>query len=119
VETGLDRLVSAPGERANKALSERLKNVQRQIMLEDLMTNDPVLSEEDPERVAQAYQAVMQLAPDVSTNKEVVRAILRGVVQSVAISPYDAQNWTQLEQNIRNITGKTRPVTVKMPAQGR
>lgn len=108
IETGVERAVSKPGlEQENIALSERLKNVQRQIMLQDLMANDPVLSEESPDVVVNAYNAVLNLAPELATNKEVVRAILRQAVHSVAIDPYAAQQWTQLEQNIRNIAGKT------------
>jgi hypothetical protein len=97
----------APSKKQNVQLSERLKNVQRQLILEDLMTNDPVLSEENPETVSQAYSAVLNMAPELSANKEIVRAILRQAVHSVAISPFEAETWTKLEQNIRNIAGKT------------
>ena len=38
--------------------------------------------------------------------KEVVRAVLRQAVHSLAIGPYDAQSWTDLEKNIRAISGK-------------
>jgi hypothetical protein len=110
LETGVERAFTGPQMRDNKALSERLKNVQRQIMLQDLMVNDPVLSEESPESVAQAYDAVLNMAPEVAANKEVVRAILRQTIHSVAISPYDADVWTKLEGNLRNIRGKGAPV---------
>lgn len=92
-------------KRENTRISENLRNVQRQILLQDLMVNDPVLSEEAPETVAQAYSAVMNMAPEVSTNKEVMRAILRQSVNSVAVSPYDAEMWTKLERNLANIRG--------------
>ena len=102
----LSKAFTGPGERANKDLSERLKNVQRQIMLEDLMVNDPVLSDENPDNVVQAYNAVLNLAPDLSGNKEIVRAILRQSVHSMAVSPYEAQVWTDLEKSIRTLGGK-------------
>lgn len=106
LETGVERAFTAPVARQNTALSERLKNVQRQIMLQDLMTNDPVLAEEAPETVAEAYNAILQLAPEMASNKEVVRAVLRQTIHSVAVSPYDAETWTKLEKNLRNIRGK-------------
>jgi len=110
----MEGVLTPSQEQENVALSERLKNVQRQLVLEDLLTNDPVLSDESPETVAQAYQAILNIAPELASNKEVVRAILRQTVHSVAISPYEAEVWTKLEQNIRNIAGKTdvrgRPV---------
>ena len=106
VSTGIDKVMFGPTERANKDLSERLKNTHRQLILEDLMTNDPVLSDAEPQAVANAYQAVLSMAPDLASNKEVVRAILRQSVHAVAISPYEAEQWTNLEKNIRNISGK-------------
>ena len=109
LNVGIDRAFTAPRERENKALSERLKNVQRGIMLQDLMTNDPVLSEEEPATVANAYNALLQLAPDVAANREIVRSILRQTVTSVAVSPYDADLWTKLEQNLRGLQGKGQP----------
>lgn len=106
LNTGVTRMLTEPAARENKALSEKLKNVQRQIMLQDLMTNDPVLSEEAPETVAEAYNAILQMAPEMASNKEVVRAVLRQTVHSVAVSPYDAEIWTKLEKNLQNLRGK-------------
>ena len=115
VGTGLEKIIFGPSVRENKDLSERLKNTHRQIMLEDLMTNDPVLSDAEPQNVANAYSAILSMAPDLASNKEVVRAILRQSVHAVAISPYEAEQWTNLEKNIRNITGKadTKGVPIK------
>lgn len=106
IETGVDRAFTQPMVEENKKLSERMKNVQRQIMLQDLMVNDPVLADESPETVAEAYNSLLQMAPEVAANKEVVRAILRQTVHSVAVSPYDAEMWTKLEGNLRNLRGK-------------
>lgn len=103
---------------ANADMSERLKNVQRQLLLQDLMATDPVLSEADPQAVAQAYQAVVSMAPDVSMQKEIMRAILRQSVHSLAVGPYDAQVWTDLEKNIRAVSGKG-PKPVAEPKKGR
>lgn len=102
----LDAAMERPIVDENKKITERLKNVQRQLMLEDLMVNDPVLSDEDPDTVAQAYQAIVQIAPELSMNKEVVRAVLRSSAQSIAVSPYDAQTWAQLEKTISEVSGK-------------
>ena len=107
VEGGIGSIMQLPRPEENRALSEQLKDVQRKLLLEDLMTNDPVLSEENPQTVVDAYSAVLNLAPEVAANKEVIRAILRQVVHSVAIGAYDAQSWTELEKNLRNIAGKT------------
>ena len=116
LESGLDAALNAPQERENKAMSDRLRNVQRQIMLEDLISTDPVLSDESPDVVTKAYQSIMSIAPDLSANKEIVRAILRQAVHSVAVSPYEAQTWAQLEKDIRTIAGKM-PTPAKQEAR--
>jgi hypothetical protein len=104
--SGVTSMLTGPAERANVAMSDRLRNVQRQVMLEELMTNDPVLADEDPEIVASAYSTILKIAPEVATNKEVVRAILRESVHSLAISPLTAQSWVELEKDLLTVTGR-------------
>ncbi len=106
VSTGVEALLTGPTERNNAALSERLRNVQRQVMLEDLMMNDAVLADEDPDVVANAYSTILRIAPEVSGHKEVVRAILRTAVHAVAIGPYDAKDYVDLEKELLSITGR-------------
>jgi len=106
VQSGLSSLVGGADSEDIDSMSSRLKNVQRQLIMEDLMVNDPVLSEEDPQVITQAYESVLQLAPELSRNKEVMRAILRQAVHSVAISPYEAKVWTDIEKNIKAVAGK-------------
>lgn len=102
---GVTRMMTADVAREQKQLSAELSNLHRQIMLQDLLVNDPVLSEEPPEAVANAYSALLQASPEVANNKEIVRAVLRQSVHSVAVSPYDAEVWTKLEKNLQNIRG--------------
>lgn len=89
-----------------KNISERLRNVHREVILEDLLLTDPVLSKEDPNLVSQAYLTIVNIAPDLSLNKEVVRAILRSSVHQLAIGPYDAGSWAQIEKVLRQLSGK-------------
>ena len=93
-------------------MMERLKNQQREVLMQDLITNDPYISEADPQMVANIYQQLAQLSPEVSTNKEVVRAILRQGIHSAAISPYDASAMVDLEKTIREVNG-TLPLRKK------
>jgi hypothetical protein len=67
------------------------------------MIDDPIISEANPDDVISAYKSLVELSPKVSTNKEVVRSVLRQSIASVAISPYDAKTWTDLEDNINKI----------------
>lgn len=80
---------------------ERMRNVQRQAMLESMLVRDPVLRSADPTLTAQAYASLIRVAPEVSLNQEVVRSVLRQAVQSSGISPYDMKNVADLENTIR------------------
>jgi len=93
--------LKAPKQRQAKAVGDKLQNLQRQLILEELITTDPVLKGEQPESVSRAYQTLIQVAPDISLNREVARSILRQSVQSVAVSPFDAKSWADLESEIR------------------
>ena len=93
--------LNAPKQRAANATGEKMRNIQRQLILEELMVADPVLKSEEPESVSRAYQTLIQVAPDISLNREVARSILRQSVQSVAVSPFDAKSWADLESEIR------------------
>jgi len=81
--------------------TDRLKNLQRQIILDDLLANDPVLAGEDSPKILAAYESLWQVAPEVSMNKEVVRSVLRAASQAVSVSPYDAKSWAELENEVR------------------
>lgn len=69
----------------------RTLNVRRSILLADLMANDPIIRDADPDTVAEAYKTMVMSAPRVSLDKSQVRAFLRSAVNSVAISPSDAK----------------------------
>ena len=87
-----------------------MRNLHRTAILQDLIVNDPVIGEVDPKITAQAYTTIMQTAPEVSTNKEVVRSILRQSVHSLAVSPFDAGSWASLEKTTKEIAGTLPPV---------
>lgn len=90
----------------NKKLVERLKNQQREVLLQDLLVNDSFISDADPEAVGAIYSQIMQIAPEVSLNKEVVRAIVRQGIHNVnAVSPFDASAWADLEKTIKEVQG--------------
>lgn len=84
-----------------KKLTEVYENTQRQIILQKLISQDPVLSKEDPDAVAQAYQALMQISPRVSLNENLARSILRAMAAQQALGPFEAEQITRLEANLR------------------
>jgi hypothetical protein len=67
-----------------------LDNMERKLLLQELMMTDPILSKINPARVARAFEQLLRLSPEISKEKEVVRAELRAMVSSQALSKFDA-----------------------------
>lgn len=84
---------------------EKYEGMQRQELLIDLLSNDPVLASEDPNKIGRIYEAVWNIAPNLTRQKEIMRSILRAASQTIATDAYDALSWTQLEKNISQIVG--------------
>jgi len=97
VNTLRDNDDEASKKRVEKATAG-VNNLRRQLILQDLLTTDKVLSQEDPNSVAAAFRSINQISPDTTLNKEVLRSMLRGVVQSVALSPYDAKTLADVDK---------------------
>lgn len=97
VNTLRDSDNEASRKRVEKATAG-VNNLRRQLILQDLLATDKVLSQEDPNSVATAFRSINQISPDTTLNKEVLRSMLRGVVQSVALSPYDAKTLADVDK---------------------
>lgn len=110
----MDRLVSTPAGNAfsnevesmfapksilNKGPKPNLTldNMERKLLLQELMLTDPILSKVNPAKVARAFEQILRLSPEISKEKEVVRAELRAMVSSQALSKYDADLMTKLD----------------------
>lgn len=93
----LDDLLNPPKQKSTE-LKEYVNNMRRSDIITELYNEDPILSEADPDAVSKAYATLVQSAPEASLNKEVVRAILRQSVNSVAVSPFDVKQWADLDK---------------------
>lgn len=95
------KALTEPTARAHVKATERIKNMQRGLILDDLINNDPEISGADPEDVSRAYQTIIELSPETSLRKDVVRSVLREMVNTQAVSPYDAKTLTDLETSLQ------------------
>jgi hypothetical protein len=77
-----------------------LENMERKLLLQELMMTDSILSKVNPVKVARAFEQLMRLSPEISKEKEVVRAELRAMVASQALSKYDADLMTKLDSGM-------------------
>lgn len=65
-----------------KAVIDKIKNDHnRKAVIEDLMQNDPVISQADKDEVLQYYISIYQHAPKLSRDKNVVRDLLHNALR--------------------------------------
>lgn len=88
--------------------NEALRDEHRGAILADLLSSDPILQDADPRQVAAVYKSIIQSSPRVSLNKEVVRSVLRGAVNSIAFSPNDMKVLTDVDEGINKAYSLSR-----------
>ena len=93
-----DALIKMPGGIDGK--EKKLLNVRRSMILADLMTNDPIIRDADPNTVVESYKTIVMASPRVSLDKAQVRAFLRSAVNSVAVSPSDVKTIADVDKGI-------------------
>lgn len=98
LEESRSALVTRKGIDGEKS---RILNVRRSVLLADLMSNDPIIRDADPNVVVEAYKTMVMTSPRVSLDKAQVRSFLRSSVNSVAISPSDAKVIADVDKGVR------------------
>ena len=73
----------------NTGSSSPLGNLDRKMLIQNLMVTDPILRTYEPKRVAESYEQFLRLAPELSSEKEIVRSHLRQMVASQAMTAFD------------------------------
>lgn len=66
-----------------------VSNLDRKLLVQNLIATDPILKTYEPKRVADAYEQFLRLAPELSSEKEIVRSHLRQMVASQAMTAFD------------------------------
>lgn len=108
-----DFLESVPDNNSYKKINEQIRDDARGAILADLISSDPILQDADPRQVASIYKSLVASAPRVSLNKEIVRSVLRGAVNSIAISPADSKIFTDVDKGIQTAYGGfTAPTSI-------
>jgi hypothetical protein len=66
-------------------------NRERALMLQELVSTDPIISKFPTHHVVDAYQQMLRIAPELSSEREVTRAFLRQAGATQAIDPFQAE----------------------------
>ena len=80
-----------------RKVDNEMLNARHMSVLSNLMTTDEILSEADPDRLAQLYNSVREVAPDMATDINVMRVLLRSAIQHEGISHFDLKGFLETE----------------------
>lgn len=82
---------------------DQLREIQTRAMLQDLLTNDPVISGYDPHEVASAFNELSQLAPRTAAQPVLARALLRKSLQLGALDSFEGNEAVSTEHKLRDL----------------
>lgn len=91
----------------------KLRAIKMQALLNDLMTNDPVISGYGPDEVAQAYNEIAQMTPRVSEQPGMLRGLLARRLELGRNEPFESAQIIGAEKDIRDISGEKDSVKPK------
>jgi hypothetical protein len=100
------------GQLSDPGHEQALQQVQVRSMLNDLMSNDEVVSGYDPDEVLSAYNEIASLSPRASLQPAIMRPLLRKRLAAGAVEPFEAQQMADIEKTIAqtNVSNKTAGV---------
>ncbi len=79
-----------------------LKGIQTKAMLNDLISNDEIISGYDANEVLTAYNQLAKLSPNVAQQPAVMRGLLRRMLQQEGVvEPHEAQQLAGVENALR------------------
>lgn len=101
--TGLEKEQEGLYKRPKDEADMEVDNIRRQAILAELMSNDDVISGQQPEHVRSAYETLLQISPKSTLHREVVRSVLRNATAQQAVDPFTAKQLSDLEgQHLKN-----------------
>ena len=93
---------SAISEVMDPVHEAKIQAAKTKAILNDFVSNDPVLSGYDPREVMTAYNHVAELAPSVSQQPSVMRGLLRRMLQQEGVmEPHEAEQISKIERQLR------------------
>jgi len=103
-------LEEAAEEAADPFHEGKLKSIHTKAMINDFLSNDPIISSYDRDDVLGAFNQLSLLAPSVAQQPAVVRGMLRRMLQSEnVVEPHEAKQLVDVEQRLA--AGTKAPAT--------
>lgn len=81
-----------------------LQSIKVKSMLNDMVSNDPVLSGHDPHEVFNAYNSLASMSPHAAQQPALMRGALRRMLQQEGVmEPFEAHQMGQIERGLRGL----------------
>lgn len=108
-------LLEASNKFQDPDFRQSMKQINVQTMLNDFLSNDPVISEYEPEEVTDYFNQLAQVAPDVADKPAVMRGLLRRSLQQGSIDVFEAGQVASISGDIaRNENDQAGELTSKL-----
>jgi len=92
----------SPGRQDDQEFIDReLDEAKYSALIQDLVMTDPILSEEDEDKILDLYNTIKSVAPELAKDKNVVRVVLRQGAQYDGIAAPDLAQLVEAERNIQ------------------
>lgn len=98
--SGMTEKLSDPDHEA------KLREINSQATLTDLMSNDEVISGYDPEEVTAAYNDLVQLAPAIADQRILLQSMLRKRLAQGVLDPFEQEMLLRADKELR---GQVQP----------
>jgi hypothetical protein len=92
---------------SDPAHENRLRSIKAEADLQDLMAEDPVISQYDPSDVVDAFNELSRLSPSAGTQPIIMRGYLRRLLESSpdvagrVLEGHEAAQLAEIDKNIR------------------
>ena len=105
---------SAYNQLTDPAQEQELAGIRAESMLSGMINSDDVLSHQDPNTVISHYNELSQLVPNIMQQPAAARSILRQVVTTGGLTPYDIQQLQTMNQIVFGIYPLVYAVTLSL-----
>tara|TARA_B100000579_G_C22848316_1_gene865794 strand:- start:385 stop:1806 length:1422 start_codon:yes stop_codon:yes gene_type:complete len=110
-QKGVEAFIADLADKGNKEQKDYdlgVRDVEQAAILQNLLSTDDILSEEDPEKVIDAYNTFRKLAPELASDINITRVTLRSMVQHEGLSVFDANQFSQAELDKSKVDNNMR-----------
>lgn len=108
-----NKVNKAMGELNDPSHEMRLREINTQAMLQDLLLNDPVISGYDPDEVTGAFNDITQISPSVADQRMLMQGLLRKKLQQGQLDTFEQDQLLGFEDKLRRQAQPVQPMAGK------